>query len=183
MQKEHPQAQFEVWAYDEHRLGLQPIYRRQYSKRGKRPIIATIPRYKWLYLYGFVCPESGQTYWLIMPSVNIQVFNTALVHFARDVGLSKDKHIALIVDGAGWHKSDQVVLPEGLHFIFLPSYSPELQPAEKLWPLTNEGIANRHFKNLDELEQVQSKRCLAVQQHTDLINRTTLFKWWPRLAV
>ena len=95
---------------------------------------------------------------------------------------NKDKHFVLIIDGAGWHKSEEVEIPQGLHFIFLPPYSPELQPAEKLWPLTNEGIANRHFKNLDELEQAQSERCLAVQQQTDLIRRTTFFKWWPKLV-
>ncbi len=75
-----------------------------------------------------------------------------------------------------------MVVPSGLHFIFLPPYSPELQPVEKLWPLTNEGIANRSFKDLDELEQVQSQRCLALSQQTSLIRGTTCFYWWPKVA-
>ena len=153
-----------------------------WAKRGKRPIIPTIPRYEWLYLYGFVCPGSGQTYWLIMPTVNIKVFNLALAEFAKAMGLGPDRQIILIIDGAGWHTSQQVVVPIGLHFIFLPPYSPELQPVEKLWPLTNEGIANRSFKDLDELESVQSQRCLALSQQTSLISGTTCFYWWPKLA-
>ena len=33
-----------------------------------------------------------------------------------------------------WHTSEQVKIPQGLHLEFIPSHSPELQPAERLWP-------------------------------------------------
>ena len=56
-------------------------------------------------------------------------------------------HIILTIDQAGWHTSPQVKIPQGLHLEFLPSHSPELQPVERLWPLVNEPIANRSFKN------------------------------------
>src|SRR5258707_5310017 len=62
----------------------------------------------------------------------------------------------------------------------LPAYSPELQPAEHLWPLTNTVLANRHFASIDELEDVQAERCVALQARPDLIRSTTLFHWWPR---
>jgi hypothetical protein len=44
----------------------------------------------------------------------------------------------------------------------MPSHSPELQPAERLWSLVNEPIANRSFQNLDELEEVLFQRCQAL---------------------
>ena len=47
----------------------------------------------------------------------------------------------LVLDGARWHTSKSLKIPEGIHLEFLPPYSPELQPAERLWPLTNEPIA------------------------------------------
>jgi hypothetical protein len=40
-----------------------------------------------------------------------------------------------------------------IHLMLLPSHSPELQPAERLWPLTNEPIINELFETLDDLEQ------------------------------
>ena len=55
------------------------------------------------------------------------------------------------MDGAGWHLSKSVKIPKGIHLCCLPSHSPELQPAERLWPLTNEPIANRYFSSLDEV--------------------------------
>jgi SAM-dependent methyltransferase len=66
------------------------------------------------------------------------------------------------------------------HLLFLPPYSPELQPAEHLWPLTNSVLINRHFTSIDELEEVQLARCAALQQLPAIIRSTTCFHWWPR---
>jgi len=65
---------------------------------------------------------------------------------AQHFGVGKNKHIILVLERAGWHTSDQVEVPEGIHLFFLPAYSPELPPAERLWPLTNEPIANRTLR-------------------------------------
>src|SRR2546426_7824551 len=80
---------------------------------------------------------------------------------------------------AGWHTSSRLALPEGLHLLFLPAHSPELQPAERLWPLSNEPLANRVFNSLDELEQVQADRCRWLQAHPEIIRGRTAFHWWP----
>ena len=182
VQKAHPNSKVDFWSFDEHRLGLQPILRRVWAMRGKRPVVKVEQRYQWLYLYGFVQPQSGQTFWLLLPKVNTLVFNVALQEFARDVGAGSDKQIIVVMDGAGWHRSRKVVVPQGLHLIQLPPYSPELQPAEKLWPLSNEGIANRYFADLDELEAAQVERCRSLIAQPELISSYTLFKWWPRVA-
>jgi transposase len=105
--------------------------------------------------------------------------NLALQEFAQSVGAGPTKHIALVLDRAGWHNSPHLVIPEGLHFIFLPPYSPELQPSERLWPLSNEGIANRHFHTLDELEEAQVQRCQKLLSQLDTIRAVTSFHWWP----
>lgn len=162
-------------------MGLQPILRRVWALRGQRPVVEVEPRYEWTYLYGFVQPESGETYWLLLPQVTIALFNLALAEFAKAVGAGADKLILLVVDGAGWHTSGQVKVPQGIQLVQLPAYSPELQPAEKLWPLSNEGVANRHFKSLDELEAAQVERCRALATHHTLVRSHTLFEWWPRL--
>ena len=71
------------------------------------------------------------------------------------------------------------MIAESIHLVFLPPYSPELQSAERLWPLSNEPLANRFFTSLDELEQVQAERCRWLQAHLPLIRAQTLFHWWP----
>jgi hypothetical protein len=85
-----------------------------------------------------------------------------------------------VLDRAGWHASPKLRVPEQVPLLFLPAFSPELQPAEHLWPLTNTALVNRHFATIDELEDAQAERCVALQRRPDLIRSTTLFHWWPR---
>jgi transposase len=176
---EYPAADIEVWAMDEHRLGLKPVQRRVWAQQGEQPLAGVKWRFQWLWLYGFVHPESGETYGWILPKVNINLFNRVLADFAQHFGVGKNKRIILALDRAGWHISDQVEIPEAIHLLFLPPYSPELQPAERLWPLINEPIANRSFQSLDELEDVLFYRCQRLLQLQQLIRGLTFFHWWP----
>lgn len=179
VQQAAPEAAVELWAFDEHRIGLKPIVRRVWVFNGQRPTVVVQHRYQWLYVYAFVHPASGRTQWLLLPTVNTDIFTLALQHFAQAVGASKQKQILLVLDRAGWHTSKTLTVPEGLHLLFLPPYSPELQPAEHLWPLSNEPLVNRHFHDLDELEDVQAQRCVFLQDSPDLIRSHTSFHWWP----
>ena len=167
---------------DEHRVGLKPILRRVWTRRGQRARAVVRPRDEWEYVYGFVQPETGDTEWLLMPTVNIAAFTSALAHFAQQVGAGADKQILLVLDQAGWHISPAVHLPAGVHLEWLPPYSPELQPAERLWPLTNEPLANRAFADLAALDAVLAAQCVRLTEQPERVRAQTLFHWWPRLA-
>ena len=169
----------ELWAEDEARLGLIPVVRRVWAPRGVRPRALGQRRYQWLYLYGFVRPVGGQVEWLILPEVDTDCFALALKHFAEAVGAGRKKRIAVVLDGAGWHTAKSLVIPEGIHLVFLPPYSPELQPAEHLWPLVHEAMANRRIETLDDLEDLLVRRCRNLTAHADQIRSQTFFSWWP----
>jgi Winged helix-turn helix len=66
IQHAHPHAQVEVWAMDEHRVGLKPVIRRVWARKGHRPLIRVQQRYEWLYVYGFLHPETGASQWLLV---------------------------------------------------------------------------------------------------------------------
>jgi len=138
--------------------------------------------YEWLYLYGFVRPESGEVFWLILPTVNTELFSTALREFAEEAGAGKDKRILLVVDKAGWHTGGGVEVPEGIHLEFLPKGSPELMPAERLWPLTNEALANGLFEEIEEVEEALMHRCVELLDQPAAIRELTDYHWWPRAA-
>ena len=61
VQGEFPDAEVEVWAEDEHRLGLKPVLRAVWVSLGEQPIATVNWRFQWLWLYAFVHPESGET--------------------------------------------------------------------------------------------------------------------------
>jgi hypothetical protein len=160
-------------------LGLLPIRRRVWAPKGQRPVVHVARHYTWLYVYGFVRPSTGQSWWCLLPRVTTTAFALALATFARDEGIDADHHALLVVDQAGWHVSPKVELPEGLHLAFLPPYSPELQPAERLWPLVDAPIANRAFATLDELEAVLVPRCRVLETQHNRLRTLTSYHWWP----
>ena len=132
---------------------------------------------------GFVHPASGRTIFHLATSVSIPLFEVELAAFAHAVGASPTKQIVLVLDRAGWHTSVHLRVPAHVHLLFLPPYSPyspELQPAEHLWPLTNSCLINRHFDTIEDLENAQFARCADLQRHPKLIRSTTRFHWWPQ---
>jgi transposase len=127
-----------------------------------------------------VHPASGRTLFHLATSVSIALFEAELTAFARQAGASAKKQIVLVLDRAGWHASLRLRVPDHVYLHFLPPYSPELQPAEHLWPLTNAPLLNHHFASIDDLEEAQAERCVALQAQPALIRSTTLFQWWPQ---
>ncbi|PMB44434.1 hypothetical protein CEN39_28255, partial [Fischerella thermalis CCMEE 5201] len=95
LQAQYPEADIEVWSEDEHRLGLQPILRRVWTPIGEQPIAGVKTQYQWLWLYGFVHPESGENYWWILPYVNTELFNRVLADFAQEFELNRNKRVLL----------------------------------------------------------------------------------------
>ena len=118
--------------------------------------------------------------WFIADGVNTALFSALLASFAAEVGAGPDKHIILVLDGAGWHVARDLVVPEGVELMLLPPYSPQIQPAERLWPLTNEPIVNQYFETLEELDEVLAERCRILADDRDQIRAHTLFEWWPQ---
>lgn len=180
MAEAFPAARVEVWATDEHRIGLKPLVRRVWTLPGERPLARVEPRYQWRYLVAFVHPMSGRTVWQLASGVSAALFSAELAAFAQAVGASPTKQIVLVLDGAGWHTSYDVVVPEHVHLLLLPAHSPELQPCEHLWQFSDAPLLNRHFPDLDALEDVQMARCAVLQDRRDLIRSATLFPWWPQ---
>jgi transposase len=175
---QHPDKAVEVWATDEHRIGLKPILRRVWAPKGQRPIALGHHRYKWLYVTAFVQPISGETFWYISNGVSKTFFAALLALFAREAGAGRERIIALGLDNAGWHTAPNLVVPEGLRLVYLPRSSPELQPAEHLWPVLDEPLANRYFATLADLEQVITARCRVLNR--DQLKPGTNFHWWPK---
>ncbi len=179
MRQAHPEATITLWAEDEHRLGLLPVVRRVWAPKGQRPLAAARRKYTWLYVYGFVRPSTGHNWWCLLPTVTVPAMQLALAAFARDEGIDATHRTVLLVDQAGWHTSPGLVLPEGIDVVLLPAASPELQPAERLWSLVDEPVANRAFASLTALEAVLVERCRSLEADQERIKTHTLYHWWP----
>ena len=177
VQQQAPEAEIDVWFFDEHRVGLKPILRKVWSKTGERPTAIVSHRYQWLYVYGFVKPKTGETLWYLIPRVNTLWLNLVYNNFAINAGISHKKKAFLVEDNAGWHRSKKVETHAGIIVDYLPAYSPELQPAERLWTLVDEPLVNEYFETIDEMEEVLIKRCNVLSEMKEEIRNITNYHW------
>ena len=87
------------------------------------------------------------------------------------------KKVLLVEDNAGWHRSAKAKIPAGIIVEFLPAYSPELQPAERLWTLVDEPLVNEYFETIDDIEEVLVKRCNVLSEMKEEIRNLTHYHW------
>jgi len=144
-----------IWVADESRFGLHTQSRRCWALRGQRVVRAQEQRYEWEYVYGAVEVVEGLAQFQYLPSVSLELSRG----FLRQIAESdpRAEHV-VIWDQAGFHpRSGDAQLPPRIHLLPLPPYSPELNPVEGLWDQTQDVTCNRHFDNLDQLEEALTR--------------------------
>jgi transposase len=166
---QHPDRHVEVWFQDEARFGQQGTLTRQWADTGSRPVAVKQTEYEWLYLFGAVNPLSGESAALLAPTVNSDLMNAHLALISRQVG--PDRHVVLVLDQAGWHVSKHLQTPDNLTLLYLPPYSPELNPMERLWLYLREHyLSNRVYADDDALWDA----CRAAWNRLDAARLTTV---------
>lgn len=145
------QKPFRLWVVDEHRYGLISTVRRCWTLRGVRPTTPYQTKYEWGYVYGGLEVMEGRSEFLYTPSVNLHLSGEFLKQISRN---DPEAEHVVIWDGAGFHQKKQLEgIPENIHLIALPPYSPELNPIEQLWDQVAVAYANRVYETLDGIEE------------------------------
>lgn len=178
MKRAHPAEEVELWTQDEARLGLKPVVRRVWSPKGERPVAHARPAYEWLWLFAAVRPRSGRVFWLVLPYLSTPMMQRFLDAFA-DEHAPAGKRIVMVLDGASAHRARSLRVPERLTLVSLPAYTPELNPTERLWPVVKEGVANRSFDTLDEMEATVCARCQKISAAPEQVTALTNYHWLP----
>ena len=102
------------------------------------------------YIFGAICPKLGKAAALVMPWCDTYAMTQHLAEIARHV--DADAHAILMMDQAGWHMSNNLVLPENITILPIPPKSPELNPVENLWHFMRDNwLSNRVFKSYDDI--------------------------------
>jgi transposase len=140
-----------IWVADESRFGLHTQSRRCWALRGQRVVIPQQQCYEWDYVYGALEVLEGDAQFRFMPSVSLEFSRDFLGQIAAsDPGA---EHV-VIWDQAGFHpRAQDVQLPERIHLLPLPPYSPELNPIEGLWDQVQDVTCNQRHVSLDALEE------------------------------
>ena len=162
---------------------MKPVTRRVWAPVGERPIAPGHHRFDWLYVTAFASPATGETFWYLSNGVSKPFFEALLEIFAREAEAGVGRIILLVLDNAGWHGAAGLKIPDGVRLVYLPPYSPELQPAETLWALVDEPIVNKHIATIEDLEEKIANQCVALAEQREQIRSRTGFHWWPKRIV
>lgn len=150
MSADHPGKRIRWFVQDEARIGQQGTLTRVWAATGSRPTWVKQSEYQWVYLWAAVEPASGASVAMITPTVNTDLMNRFLQGLSTT--LATDEQAVLVLDNAGWHVAKALLIPANLTLLFLPPYSPELNPVERLWAwLRSHQLCNRIYVDYDEL--------------------------------
>jgi transposase len=151
---------------DEARFGNNSKLGYGWFKKGTRPRVKIKIGYLSFYIYAAISIKTGEHFAAQFPDVDTACMNGFLKDLSENY---VEKKIALIIDGAGWHKSKKLKIPENIDIFLLPPYSPELNPAERLWEHVKKNtLYNRLFETLKHLEYAVEAFMRSLQKSTIL---------------
>lgn len=119
-----------VFCQDESRLGLPLPVQRRLTDYGVKPVQIIEPLYEYYWLYAAVEPTTGEAFWWELPRLDADCFTGFLDQFGRQYPQSLN---VVLLDQAPAHVAQRVVVPDNVVLVWLPPYSPALNPVERLW--------------------------------------------------
>jgi len=160
------ESEMSLWVYDEMRYGLHPLLRKMWSLIGTRVVSSVNRRFKWGYVFGAIEVEGNGSEFLYTDGLGKEMDAAFIAQVAAS---APEKVHVIIGDGAGFHHKEgqehDGALPSNVRILTLPSYSPELNPIEKLWDIVKDAICTVNWKKLEALEE----------KMTELLR-----EWWER---
>ena len=149
-------TKIELWWQDEARIGQKNKITRRCAKRGTQPSAPKDQRTTSAYIFGAFGPARGVGAALVLPRCNTQAMKWHLDEISSQV--SEGAHAILILNQAGWHTTDKLVMPSNITLLPLPPKMPELNPVENIWQFMRDNwISNRVFNSYDEIIAISAE--------------------------
>ena len=112
---------------------------------------------------------------LILPHVNGDCMQIFLDEVAARY---PEERLVMVMDGAGWHRGQGLVVPENMRLLTLPPYSPELNPVEHLWDeLREKWFHNRVFDSIEALEDHLETGIRSMEGSPEIVRSIVSWPW------
>lgn len=166
---------------DEARFGRSQDPRACWAPPGIRPVVAAQFVREYLYAFVAVSPHDGTLDALVLPFVDAAAMSLFLAEVAQR---HPDEFVLLVLDGAGWHRAQELVVPANMQLLPLPPYSPELNPTEHLWDeIREKWFANAVFASLDAVEEQLLEALVTLEQDPRRVAALTGFPWITAISM
>lgn len=134
---------------DESRFGLFTRNGKALTARGVKPICIYQNVFKSTYIFGAFSPYNGDSLVMELPYCNGDNFQLFLNELSQK---NPDEFKVVILDNGRFHKGKSLIIPKNIALVFLPPYSPELNPAELVWLNMKRKTTNKIYKSMEELK-------------------------------
>jgi transposase len=170
-----PGRQLRLRFQDEARFDRINDPRRCWAPKGVRPAVGRQIVREDTYAFGAVSPGDGTLDSLVLPVVTAGAMSIFLEEVARR---HPEEFILMFLDGAGWHRANDLTVPENMRLETLPPYSPQLNPVEHIWDeIREKWFGNEVFNSLDAVEDRLVAALVALENDRELVASTTAFDW------
>lgn len=160
---------------DEARFGRINSPQSCWAPPGVRPLVPCHMVREYTYAYAAVSPSDGVLDSLVLPVVNAHAMSLFLSEVSQR---HPNEFILMVMDKAGWHKAKDLKVPQNMRIIFLPPYSPELNPAEHLWEeIREKWFPNQVFNSLNGVESVLVDALDSLEQSPEKVASIAGFDW------
>ena len=129
---------------DEMRVGLRGMVRRVWGRRGVKVVQRVQLVYRWMYLFLVVDGRRGRLLWTWIDSMKSEAIASAVSGLRHQTDVE-----ALVWDGARGHRGEKVE-SVGMPTIVQPPYSPELNPAERVFEEVRRWVEGRIYRSIDD---------------------------------
>jgi len=168
------QEDIDIWFEDESGFEGDPRPRRRWDRKGNKTRSTKNGDHIRMNTLGTVCPRTGEFFAIEATHVCSEMFQIFIDEAAKSITPARKRTI-LILDNASWHKKKSL----NWHFfepLYLPPYSPDLNPIERLWLVLKDRWFNNHIcKNLDELIERLDRAILDLIGKPEELKITTSF--------
>jgi len=118
------------------------------TAKGIKPVCKFHQVYKSLYLFGAYSPINGNHFEFEFSECNGENFQIFLNQFAKE---DENEFKIIILDNGAFHKVKTLIIPDNIGLVFIPPYSPELNPSEKIWWKMKRAFTGKLHKSLNEV--------------------------------
>ena len=161
----------DIWFADESGFEGDPRPRQRWDRKGNKTRITKNGDHIRMNVMGMVCPRTGEFFAIEVSHSDSDTFQAFLDEASRFIHFQRAKNI-LIVDNASWHKRKSLNW-HGWQPLFLPPYSPDLNPIERIWLVMKARWFNNYVcKTVDQLIQRLDQAIFDVINNPDRTKQT-----------
>ena len=118
---------------------------------------------------------------LVLPEVNTEWMSLFLAEVARR---SAHTFLLLVLDGAGWHRAKDLLVPAHMRLTSWPARSPELNPAEHRWEeIREKWLGNQLFLPQQAVERPIEKGLAALEEDPQRVASLAGFHWIQKIPL